>query len=49
MTESLKTQLLNYLGELMQEKETEYEYFERLKIQNKIHALHILLDLEIIK
>jgi hypothetical protein len=46
MTETLKNELCNYLGQLMYELENEVEESERDKIRPKIKAVKILLDIK---
>lgn len=46
MTETLKNELCNYLGQLMYELETEVEESERDKIKARIKAVNILLDIK---
>lgn len=45
MKEQLRNDLLEYLGELMCEKEQTHDYGSVMLVQDKIDAVHILLDM----
>lgn len=47
MKEELKNNLLEYLGELMQEKETTFEWMAKDELTRKIRAVNILLGLRV--
>lgn len=46
-TETLKTELELYLGEIMQELENTFDYFERKRLERHKKAIEILLMLSI--
>jgi hypothetical protein len=46
MNETLKSELCNYLGELMFEQETVFDWIENDKILAKINAVNVLLDID---
>lgn len=47
MNETLKTELQIYLGEIMQEIETTYDYFEKQRLKRHKKAIEILLMISI--
>lgn len=49
MKELLKDELLFYLGELIQDYESCFDYFQKKKIHNKMEAVCLLLNIPNIK
>lgn len=47
MKPELKNNLLEYLGELMQQKETTFDWITKDELTRKIRAVNILLDLPV--
>lgn len=46
-SETLKTELQYYLGEIMQEMETTFDYFEKQRLKRHKKAIEILLMVSI--
>ena len=46
MNETLKNELCEYLGQLMHEKENEFDWIKKDKIIEKINAVNKLLDID---
>lgn len=45
MTQELENLLLSYLGELLHDHEGEHDFFVKNKIEEKIKAIHTVLEL----
>lgn len=45
--ENLKIELQTYLGEIIQEIETTYDYFEKMRLERHKKAIEILLMIHI--
>lgn len=44
-SEILKTELQLYLGDIMQQLESSFDFFEKKRLERKKHAIEVLLEI----